>query len=151
MSMYGLVFDEKGATDRGKLLLSVLGFTAFGDVGRYRDSWVEKAEGGELVIAVYTRNGGGNREECWHADEDLSPPTADTAACDCAACKANHFLPEHPLWRSGADDSFDSTYRAEYFSVPEEYREALSTIAQDHVDTGARWLAAIEAIKGGES
>lgn len=150
MSMYGLVFDERGATDRGKVLLSILGFTKFSDVGRFRDCWVERAEDGALVIAVYTRNGGGNREECWHADEDLSPPTADTAACDCAACKANHFLPAHELWRSGADDVFDSTYRTEYFNAPEEYEEVLATVAIDHVDTDARWLAAIEAIKGSD-
>lgn len=52
MSMYSLVF---GSNPRGPLVLATLGLTP-SDVGRYRDAFVAKGE-----IAVYTRNGGGNR------------------------------------------------------------------------------------------
>lgn len=44
--------------------MAALGLKA-SDVGRFRDCYLtDKGE-----IAVYTRNGGGNRERCWHADD----------------------------------------------------------------------------------
>ena len=58
--MYGLMFGENPASE---FLLALLDLTK-DDVGRFRDAYVEK-DGEE--IAVYTRNGGGNRE-CWHVD-----------------------------------------------------------------------------------
>lgn len=148
MSMYGLVFDGAGAHERGGLLLGVLGFTKFSDVGRFRDAWLEKDDAGQPMIAVYTRNGGGNREECWNHDNEPMSETVDSAACECPACKANHFLPAHELWARGVDDEFDSTYRTEYFRVPEKFLADLTPLAGEHVDTSGRWLAAIDAIGG---
>lgn len=69
MSMYGLLHGENSDAD---LLLAALGLTR-NDVGRYRDAWV--SEKGE--IAVYTRNGGGNRQ-CWHEDS----PEYGSAECE---------------------------------------------------------------------
>jgi len=56
MSLYSLVFGENLA---GEAILATLGLTT-GDVGRYRDCFVTEGK-----IAVYTRNGGGNRDYCW--------------------------------------------------------------------------------------
>lgn len=60
MSMYELVFDDG---EKGLPLLAVLGFKKASDVGRYRSAWLEKDDKGIVRIAVYTRNGGGNRNE----------------------------------------------------------------------------------------
>lgn len=59
-------------------------------VGRYRDHWMERGEDEDsLVLALYTRNGGGNRPDY---DDEL---------------EAMHAL---PMFVSDADDTFDSTY-----------------------------------------
>jgi hypothetical protein len=50
-----------GQNPASTVILATLGNP---EVGRFRDAWVEKAEDGTVRIAVYTRNGGGNRE-CW--------------------------------------------------------------------------------------
>jgi len=136
MSMYNLVFGD--TSERGTALLAVLGFTSFDQVGRYRDAWLENHPEGGLLIAVYTRNGGGNRTECWES--------INSAECTCPACVANIALPQHPHWVRGADDTFDSTYRTEYFRVPAEFVDVLAPHAGEHVDTSARWQAAIDAL-----
>jgi len=53
--MYNMIFEENS---KGKLILAALGLTT-ADLGRYRDCHISKGR-----IAVYTRNGGGNRD-CW--------------------------------------------------------------------------------------
>lgn len=58
MSLYNMIF---GQNERSDAILATLGLTT-GDVGRFRNCYVADGE-----IAVYTRNGGGNRE-CWHAE-----------------------------------------------------------------------------------
>lgn len=60
MSLYEMIFQD--GRD-GLPLLAALGFKTVGDVGRYRSSWIEKADD-NFRVAIYTRNGGGNRE-CW--------------------------------------------------------------------------------------
>jgi hypothetical protein len=140
MSMYGLVFNGQQAQERGRALLAALGFTAFTDVGRYRDSWVERGDDGEPVVAVYTRNGGGNRG-CY-AEFDM--------ACDghCTGCVATKVLPAHPLYLRDRDDDFDSTYATFYFRAPAEWRDQLEEIAQEPVNMSERWQQAIEAVGG---
>ncbi len=56
MSLYNLLFGKNGQSD---LLLAVIGFRQ-NDVERFRDVHVE--DDGK-TIAVYTRTGGGNRED----------------------------------------------------------------------------------------
>lgn len=65
MSMYQMVFADG---ESGLPILGLLGFKNISDVGRYRSAWLEKDEKGNPRIAVYTRNGLGNRE-CCHADD----------------------------------------------------------------------------------
>lgn len=136
MSMYDLVAGDGGQHDRGSVLLAVLGNP---DPGRFRDAWVERDESGEPIIAIYTRNGGGNRE-CYCGDDD-EPGS-------CTGCRGEAFA-AHPLHLRNADDTFDSTYATYYFSVPPEYRDELAGYAQDHVDMSANWLALIDGLKAG--
>lgn len=58
MSLYNLMF---GQSEYSTSILATLGLTKE-SVGRFRDCFVADGE-----IAVYTRNGGGNRM-CWHLD-----------------------------------------------------------------------------------
>lgn len=66
MSLYNMLFGQSANADA---LLAVLGLTR-GSVGRYRDCYL--TEDGR--IAVYTRNGGGNRECCHAYDPEYGDP-----------------------------------------------------------------------------
>ena len=59
MGLYNMIF---GTNPMSELILATLGLRV-SDTGRFRDCFVCNGE-----IAVYTRNGGGNRR-CWHADD----------------------------------------------------------------------------------
>ena len=139
MSLYDIVFGDPGRPQRGAALLAVLGSP---DVGRFRDALVEKDADGNPVIAIYTRNGGGNRE---HYD----PDTEAGPHCSCTGCIAEHQLPAHPLYLVDVDDGFDSTYATFYFKPPDDegLLQFLREVAGEHVDTSARWLDAIAAVE----
>lgn len=122
--LYNLVASDGKEFERGAILLAVLGFKDFTDVGRYRDSWVENHDG-MPVIAIYTRNGGGNR-----------PDYAEVIAQ----------LQAHPLYLRDADDTFDSTYATFYFNGPVEHRDSLRRVMVDPVDTDQRWHDAINSL-----
>ncbi|MFJ4785061.1 hypothetical protein [Streptomyces sp. NPDC088794] len=122
--MYSIAVGDGHQDARGVVLLAALGNP---DPGRFRDAWVEKGDGGLPVIAIYTRNGGGNRESY----EDVIAG-----------------LQSHPLYLRDADDDFDSTYATFYFSTPAEFVDTLQPLAQEPVDTSERWQAAIAALSG---
>ncbi|MFD7705586.1 hypothetical protein [Streptomyces sp. NPDC059786] len=124
MSMYSLVAGDGHQYDRGSILLAALGDP---DVGRFRDAWVEKGENGEPVIAIYTRNGGGNREDYQSVIADLQG---------------------HPLYLRDTDDDFDSTYATFYFRTPDELSDQFREIAVEPVNMSERWLAVINALSG---
>lgn len=135
MSMYDLVVGNGGQYQRGAALLAILGNP---DPGRFRDAWVETGEGGEPVIAIYTRNGGGNREcYCTEGDEDYGT---------CTGCIGAQFA-QHPLHLRNADDDFDRTYATYYFRTPDEYREQLAAIAQEPVNMSEQWQALIAGLR----
>lgn len=67
MSLYDMVFTKN---PMGDVLLYTLGLMPE-DVGRYRDTFIS-----EGTLAVYTRNGGGNRK-CFHGDGDVSNSMSD--------------------------------------------------------------------------
>lgn len=140
-NFYRAVFGDTQQSQRGALL--VAGILSIHDVGRFRDAWVEKGEDGP-VIAVYTRNGDGNRE---HIEEHDDTVVAGME-CTCTGCIATYHLPEHPNYLRDADDEFDPTYATFYFSVPQEYREALGEVAIEPVNMSQRWRDAIDAITG---
>lgn len=129
--MYDWVLGDGNQGNRGTALLGLLGNP---DPGRYRDAWVEKDEGGRPIIAVYTRNGGGNREH------DGCEENA------CVGCRGEAFA-AHELHIRNVDDEFDSTYATYYFEFPDDgARETFAEVAVEHVDTSARWHEAIEAL-----
>ncbi len=140
MGLYDIVMGDGGQGERGAVLLSVLGAPY---VARYRDAWVEKGEDGEPVIAVYTRQGGGNRE-CYCDDDP----------CSCLSPASNAALAAHPAYIRDADDDFDATYATFYFSVPDDagqdVRDLLAAAAGDPVDMSERWRLAIERVGSGE-
>lgn len=93
MSMYNLVFGTSG-WPRGVMALVIPNPDM---IGRYRDHWMEAVDNDDaLVLAIYTRMGGGNREDY-----------AETLA-------ALHALPE---FLSDDDDTYDSTYCTLRFKV----------------------------------
>lgn len=138
MSLYDIAVGDGAQGARGAVFLGVLGAPC---VARFRDAWVEKSPDG-LVIAVYTRQGGGNRECYCEGDEGKHVPESCYAAC-------NEALQAHPLYLRDADDAFDSTYATFYFRVPDDFREMLGSAAVDPVDMSARWKAAIDRIGKG--
>lgn len=118
--LYNMVFGMNPLSD---VILATLGLTRQ-DCGRFRDCFVANSE-----IAVYTRNGGGNREEY--------QPIIDKLA-------------EHPCYLRDQDDDFDCTYATIYFSFPEEFAEDLKKIdSGEKFDPDKKWKDAIEAIKNG--
>lgn len=99
MSLYNAIFGENKSADQ---LLAMLGLTK-ASVGRYRDCYLD--DKGQIV--VYTRNGGGNRD-------DYAEETAELQA--------------HPLYLDDYDDDFDCTYAYYRFRVPEEQRKKAEAI-----------------------
>ncbi len=151
MSLYNMVHGSNPALG---LVLALLDKPA-SHFGRLRDAWVEGQEDGSCILAVYTRNGGGNREHCGDAEEGLE--------CGCTGCIASYSLPADPLYISDSDDDYDCTYATFRFRVPEDaevrireqaQREnielpagwSLRDVAQVAPDMRERWEAAIAAI-----
>ena len=132
MGMYNIVFGEQ---PHARALLAILGFEKTGDVGRFRDAFVANGE-----IAVYTRNGGGNREH-WDDEVEEGPD------CDCTGCTITYRLPQHPLYLRDKDDDFDSTYCTVYFKIPEEFKEELTNVDIGEFDPDERWQKVFEMLE----
>lgn len=137
--MYNLIMGDGHEADRGAILLGLLGNPP---VARYRDAWVEKGNDGLPVIAIYTRQGGGNRQ-CYCEDEFYSGSHPDPAS----SCGSNEILQAHDLYIRDEDDDFDCTYATFYFRVPVEAAGILAEIAQEPVNMSDLWQQAIEAIR----
>jgi len=146
VSLYNMVH---GTHPIAPLVLALIDKHAPAKFGRLRDAWVERTEAGSIRLAVYTRNGGGNRE-CWDGG---------TIGCECAGCCIEKLLPVHPLYLSDADDDFDCTYATIYFKVPpnaeailrdlgapDDFDFTLASFAVEPVDSSKRWNDAIAAM-----
>lgn len=131
MSMYNAIF---GINPLSSVILSTLGLS-MADTGRFRDCTVVKKDG-ELVIAVYTRNGGGNREQ---------------------------YMPDfsgHPDYMYDVDDDFDSTYATIYFSAPEKYLPVVESMYElmqgfdpdraEDIPVGERFSRLIDKMEAGD-
>lgn len=92
MSLYNMLFGRNG---KSALLLAVLGLRE-NDIERFRDVFV--SEDG-ATISVYTRTGGGNRDDY-----------------------PNLTMRKRPEWAGSSDDDYDSTYCTDHFTVPEQWR-----------------------------
>lgn len=127
---------------RGNLLLRMVGLTV-GRVGEFRDAWVEHTLDGELRIVIYTQNGSG--------------PVVDAQGIGLGRLRnreAIETMQANPCYLGDADDTFDNTYAAFYFRLPElipaDILEQLTMSAlAEPVDTDARWRQVIERIKKG--
>lgn len=119
MSLYNALFGENSNSD---LLLFTLGLSRE-DCGRYRDCYLA----GDMIV-IYTRNGGGNRDEYEYIFEELS---------------------EHPNYISDEDDDFDCTYARIYFSFPERFKAELTELAakEPTQDPKLMWDSLLEALK----
>jgi hypothetical protein len=87
------------------------------DVGRYRDCYLSRGvdeydKDGGICIHLYTRNGGGNREDYQDVFEKLSA---------------------HPEYVKDYDDSFDCTYATIVFSIPKEFVDLVETLAASDI------------------
>lgn len=131
MSLYNAVFGQNPLSDT---ILATLNLTR-SDVGRFRDCFVANGE-----IAVYTRNGGGNREH-WDSAK------TEGANCNCYACAIGYRLPAHPNYLRDQDDDFDCTYATIYFGFPERYREFLEALNTQKFDPSQRWVDYFEAMR----
>lgn len=120
--MYNMLFGKNPAT---AALLQILGKTE-ADFGRFRDVFL-----GDGLIAVYTRNGGGNRDDYQEVFEEMR---------------------KHPNFVGDEDDSFDCTYCTYYFTYPEEYKEILTQLQDaDKFDPGKMWTEFFEKFNGGKN
>ena len=131
MSMFDIVFQPNRSL---KEVIDAI----IGNVGRYRDSWIEKGDDGNPRLAVYTRNGGGNRLHYGEMNE---------GNCDCTGCIITYRLPKHELYLSDEDDDFDHTYCTVYFRIPKELEEQLNkhdndwkTKVMDKRNMSDQWL-----------
>jgi len=98
MSFYNMLF---GMNPQADFLLAVVGLKK-NDVERFRN--VSTSEDGK-TIEVYTRTGGGNRDDY---PQELMRHMAG--------------------WRRSVDDDFDSTYCTDTFDVPEEFVEDVKNL-----------------------
>ena len=120
--MYNMIFGQNPLSDA---ILATLGLTR-NDTGRFRDCFVTEGK-----IVIYTRNGGGNREEYQETIDKLA---------------------KNPCYLYDEDDDFDYTYCTIYFKFPEEYSKELEKLdSGEKFDPSARWLEAIEKMKPEES
>lgn len=125
MSLYNLLF---GQNTMAELLLSILDLEK-GDVGRFRDAFVCDDPIHGKVIAIYTRNGGGNRENYQDTLDHLSTL---------------------PGWIRDEDDDFDETYCTIYFQIPETFKTLLSDMSVGGWNPDERWFGKLEEINKGE-
>jgi hypothetical protein len=98
-----MLFGMNPDTDK---ILGFLGKTRE-DFGRFRNVYMEDG-----YIVVFTRNGGGNRD-------DYFP----------------EWVTDHPWYSHDADDDFDCTYANIYFKVPDDANKTL--LALHDFDKGA--------------
>lgn len=124
MSLYNMLF---GRNPYSELLMAMLGLTP-GECGRFRDCYPN--EDGTKII-VYTRNGGGNRDEY--------QGTIDALAA-------------HPHYVRDYDDDYDCTYASIEFSVPEQFATHVKAIA-DAADTrtpAEKWQSLMSDLQSGK-
>jgi hypothetical protein len=142
MSLYGAVFPDDLRAQRIGMLLACIGEPRDLLINlRLRDAWVEHDDTSP-VIAIYTRNGGGNRECFCGGDGEGT----------CIGCRGDQAT-KHPAYLSDADDEwFDSTYRTYRFRVgnPDVTPDIIATlleVADDEPrDMSEIWRLALDSI-----
>lgn len=98
MGLYNMI---NGTSSGAAIGLHILGLS-ISDIPRFRDCYFK-----DDFIVVFTRTGGGNRDEY---DVDEHPYGSPT----------NNNLRNHPYYVSDRDAEYDSTYALFFFSIPHE-------------------------------
>ena len=106
MSLYNMLCGNNPLFPIYFAVLSTVQPISVDDVPRFRDVYTQVSDGMPQIV-LYTRTGGGNREE-YEAENDA--------------------LAAHPLCVSDQDDDFDSTYAHFTFNVPEPWQEKMLTL-----------------------
>ena len=105
--LYNMLF---GQNDAAGFLFKLIDSEP-GEFGRYRNIYATESH-----IVVYTRCGGGNRE-------DYFPD----------------WVEDHPLYDYDEDDDFDCTYADIYFKHPEGFEEMLKEMAKGTITPSEKW------------
>jgi hypothetical protein len=124
MSLYGMLGGENSAAG---IAIKCAGLEDK-DVGRYRDAYFEIKEN-KLIVAVYTRNGGGNRtcnREYWSDEHDSD------SECDCQGCIITNASELFDNFLYDEDDDYDCTYATMYFSILPEYIEEAEQLVKEN-------------------
>ena len=90
------------------------------------------------LVAVYTRQGGGN-DECWCETDN------DEEHEDFCLAANNDLIREHPQWVVEKQDEFDGTYLTHYFDpglTPEQIKEFDESVENALIDAQARGIIA---------
>lgn len=127
MSLYNMLF---GTNPAAGFLLGVLELeTEKYPTGRFRDIYFEN-EGGEPKVILYTRNGGGNREDYEDVFEALE---------------------KHPLYLTDYDDDFDSTYAYIEFKAPQSVIDFFEDVKGEKFErVGERFQREIAEMENGK-
>jgi hypothetical protein len=121
MSLYNMLH---GCNKMAGHFLQLLGLVE-GEIERFRDVFV-KTHRKERYIVVYTRTGGGSRDDY--------PNDALTSN--------EYYVRDH-------DDAFDPTYAHYYFRIPDAAKELVSTMADDTSPT-EKWKSLFEKLERGD-
>jgi hypothetical protein len=88
----------------------------------------------EIVVAVYTRNGGGNRDLCYeyyecHGCASLHGNISEYENT-CCGYIITHASKLFPNFIGDEDDDFDCTYATMYFSILPEYVDDVDKLVE---------------------
>ena len=119
MSLYNLLFGKSPQTE---IALTVAGLRDK-ELGRFRDAYLIKKDN-QIMVAVYTRNGGGNRE-CWNDKCNIEHQT-------CPGCVITYADRLFPNFITDEDDDFDCTYATMYFSILDEFKDEVQKLVNEH-------------------
>lgn len=127
MSLYNMLFGTNPAA--GFLLGALELETEKYPTGRFRDIYFEN-ESGEPKVILYTRNGGGNREDYEYVFEALE---------------------KHPLYLTDYDDDFDSTYAYIEFQAPQSVIDFFEDVKGERFErVGERFQREIAEMEAGK-
>lgn len=99
------------------------------NVGRLRDAYFAM-EDDQIVVAVFTRNGSGNRE-CYNDSECDIDNVTEYTCCGCIITNADEIFLN---FIRDEDDDCDCTYATMYFSILPEYKEEVQKLIEKHPD-----------------
>lgn len=126
MSLYNTLF---GMNPAAGYLLGTLKKTDT-DFGRFRDAYYEKKDDNTGRIIIYTRCGGGNREDYEYVFNEMET---------------------HPLYLTNYDDDFDSTYAYFEFLAPDSVNEFFKDMhSKNYERVGERFKREISEMENGK-